>query len=101
MIAFDHNKKIDCTLPNLTNKCIRKSTDEQIYPFFERKQDWLENIRGDNVGGTSIVFTRKAVVDKTFFWNSTKICKKISVFDASQLHPHSLCEPNPTGLYAP
>ena len=68
MIAFYHDKDIDmlklgCTLPNLANICLHKSTDTQFYPFTEGDKGLLEKIREDHVGGPSIVFTRKAVVD--------------------------------------
>ena len=51
------------------------------------------------VGGPSIVFTRKAVVDETFIRNSRENCKSILDIDASQLYPYSLCQAVPTGLY--
>ena len=40
MIAFYHDKDIDmlklgCTLPNLANLCLHKSTDAKLYPFTE------------------------------------------------------------------
>ena len=50
------------------------------------------------VGGPSIVFTRKAVVDETLIRDSGKICKSIVGIDASQLYPYSMCQPMPTGL---
>ena len=56
-------------------------------------------IRENVVGGPSIVFTRKAVVDETFIRKSTNICKSIVGIDASQLYPYSMCQPMPTGLY--
>ena len=37
------------------------------------------------VGGPSIVFKIKAVIDKTFIRNSESICKSIVGIDASQL----------------
>ena len=51
------------------------------------------------VGGPSIVFTRKAVVDETFIWNSRNICKSVVGIDASHLYLYSMCQPMPTGLY--
>ena len=51
------------------------------------------------IGGSSIVFTRKAVVDETFIRDSGNICKSIIGIDASQLYPNSMCQPMPTGLY--
>ena len=104
MIAFYHDKDIDmlklgCTLPNLANICLHKSTDAKIYPFTEGDKDLLEKIREDVVGGLSIVFTGKAVVDETFIQKSTNLCKSIVGIDASQLYPYSMGQLMPTGLY--
>ena len=104
MLAFYHKKGIDmlklgCTLPNLANICLHKSTSAKFYPFTESDKDLLQKIREDMVGGPSIVFTRKAVVDETFIRNSENICKSIVGIDASQLYPYSMCQPMPTGLY--
>ena len=51
------------------------------------------------VGGPSIVFTRKAVVNETFKRKSSTLCKSIVDIDASQLYPYSMCQSMPTGLY--
>ena len=104
MIGFYHQKEIDmlklgCTLPNLANICLHKSTDSKFYPFTESDKDLLEKIREDMVGGPSIVFTHKAVVDETFIRKSTNLCKSNVGIDASQLNPYSMCQPMPTGLY--
>ena len=60
MIEFHYNKGIDmlklgCTLPNLANICLQKSTDSKIFPFTELDKDLLQKIREDMVG-PSIVF---------------------------------------------
>ena len=104
MLAFYHKKGIDmlklgCTLPNLSNSCLHNSTTVKFYPFTETDKDLLQKIREDMVGGPSIVFTRKTVVDETFIRNSEIICKSIAGIDASQMYPHSMCQPMPTGLY--
>ena len=104
MLAFYHKKGIDmlklgCTLPNLANICLHKSTSAKFYPLTETDEDLLEKIGEDMVGGTSIVFTRKAVVDETFIRESEKICKSIVGIDASQLYPYSISQPMPTVLY--
>ena len=104
LIAFYHDKDIDmlklgCTLPNLASVCLHKSTDAKFYSFTEADKDILEKFREDVVGGPSIVFTRKAVVDEIFFRKSTNLCKSIVGVDASQLYPYSMCQPMPTGLY--
>ena len=104
MIEFYHKKGIDmlklgCTLPNLANICLHKSTDSKFYPFTESDKNLLEKIREVMVGGPSIVFTRKAVVDEIFIRKSSNLCKSIVGIDASQLYPYSMCQPMPTGLY--
>ena len=104
MIAFYHDKDMDmlklgCTLPNLANTCLHKSTDAKIYPFTEGDKDLSESVREDVVGGPFIVFTRRAVVDQIFIRKSTITCKSIVGIDASQLYPYSMCQPLPTGLY--
>ena len=104
MIAFYHDKtinmlKLGCIVPNLANICLRKSTYAKFYAFMEGDEDFLEKTRGGVVGGTFIVFTRKAVVDETFIRKSANICKSIVGIDASQLYPYSMCQPMPTGLY--
>ena len=90
--------KLGCRLPNLANICLYKSTSTKFYSFTETDEDLLQKIREDMVGGPSIVFTRKAVVDETFIRNSGNICKSIVGIDASQLYPYSMCQPMPTGL---
>ena len=70
-IAFYHDKGIDmlklgCSLPNLANICLHKSTDAIFYPLTLGDKDLLEKIREDVVDGPSIVHTRKAVVDENF-----------------------------------
>ena len=103
-LAFYHKKendmlKLGCTLPNLANICLHKSTRAKFYAFTETEKDLLQKIREDMVGGPSIVFTRTAVVDKTFIRNSESICKSIVGIDANQLYPYTMCQPMPTGLY--
>ena len=104
MIAFYQNKDIDMlklsfTSPNLANICLHNSTDAKFYPLTEGDENFLENIREDVVGGPSIVFTGKAVVDETFIRKSANVCNSIVAIDASQLYAYSMCQPMPTGLY--
>ena len=73
--------KLGCTLPNLANICLHKSTDAELYPFTEGDEDLLEKNREDYVGGPSIVFTCKAVVEDTFIRKSANICKSIVGID--------------------
>ena len=72
MIAFYHDKdtdmlKLGCTLPNLAKFCLHKSTDAKFYPFTGDK-DISEQTREDDVGGPSIVSTRKANVLMKFLF---------------------------------
>ena len=104
MIEFYHNKAIDmlklrCTLPDLTNICLHKSTDSKFQTDTVSDKDLLEKIREVMVGGPSIVFTRKDVVDQTFIIKSSNLCKSIVGIDASRLYIYSMCQPMPTGLY--
>ena len=104
MMKFYHDQKIDmlklgCTLPNLANICLHKSTDRKFYLFIGADKDLHEKIRSEMTGGPSIVFTRKAVVDKTFIRRSNIICKAIVGIDASQLYPFLMCQAMPTGIY--
>ena len=96
-IDFNHDKEIDmlklgCTLLNRANICLHKSTHAKIYPFTERHKDLLEKDREDVVGGPSIIFSRKAVVDETFTRKSSNICKSFVGIDASQLCPYTMCQ---------
>ena len=91
--AFYHDKDIDmlklgcCTLPNLANIWLHKSTDANFYPFTEVDKDFSKKTREHANGGPSIVFTRKAVVDEISIRKSADICKSIVGIDASQLYP--------------
>ena len=104
MIQFYHNKGIDmlklgCTLPNLANMCLHKSTNYKFYPFCESDKDLCEKIREAMTGGPSILLTQKAVVDGTFIGISSSVCNSFVGIDASQLYPFSMCQDMTTGLY--
>ena len=58
--------KLRCTLPNLADICLHKSTNAKFSPFTETDKELLQKIREDMVGAPSIIFTHKAVVDETF-----------------------------------
>ena len=57
--------KLGCTLPNLAKTCLHSSTSAKDSPFTHSDKDLLSKVREDMIGGPSIVFTRKAVVDET------------------------------------
>ena len=91
MMEFYHKNGIDmlklgCTLPNMANICLHKSTNHKFFPFVEADKDLHDKIREDMTGGPSIVFTRKAVVDQNFIRNSENLCKSIVGIDASHLY---------------
>ena len=72
MNVFHHDKDIDmlklaCTLPNLANSCLHKSTDAKIYPITEGDKDLLEKIREDVVSGPSIFLHAKQLLMKLLF----------------------------------
>ena len=90
MIALYKDKDIEmvkfcCTLPNQTNICLYKSTDAKFYPFTEEDKEFLENPQVV-VGGSSIVFTRKAIVDETFIRKPTNLFKFFVRSDASHFY---------------
>ena len=103
-IQFYQNKgfdmlKLGCTLPNLENICLLKSTNFSFYPFCELDKELCEKFRENMTGGPSIGFSRKTVFDKIFIRNSSNVCKSIVGICASQLFPFSMCQDMPTGLY--
>ena len=105
MIVFYHDKAIDvlklgCSVPNVANICLFKSTDAKIYSVTEGNKDFLEQNREDIFGFLYIVFTQKAGVDETLIRKSANLCKSIVGIDASQLYLHSMCHPTSTGPYA-
>ena len=69
MIELYHNKRIDLlsfelTLTNLADICLHKSIKHsKLYPFTEIDKDLLEKKQEAVVGGPSLVFTHKDVVD--------------------------------------
>ena len=88
IIGFYHVKDIDtlklgCTLPNLANVRLQKSTDAKFYPFTEGDKYLLEKIREDVVVVPFIVFKFNAIVDETFIRKSTNICKSIFGIDTA------------------
>ena len=88
LIGFYHKKGIDmpklcCTLPSSANICLHKSIRVKFFSFTEADKDLLEKIIEDMIGGPSIVFTRRAVVDGTFIRMSQNVCKSIVGIDAS------------------
>ena len=67
MIKFCHHKNIymlelGCSLPNLANICVNKSTNVEFYLFTDSDKNLLKKRREDMIGDPSIVITRKAEV---------------------------------------
>ena len=78
--------KLGCTLPNLANICLHKSTDAKFYPFTEGDKDLLEKIR-DVVGGPSIVFHINQSFRKLSFGNRRTYAKLLTgLIPANYIH---------------
>ena len=75
--------KLGCTLPNLAKIRLHKLTSFKFYPFTETSEDLFETTLEDLIGGTSTVFACKAVMDESFKWNSTNLCKSIVGFEVN------------------
>ena len=61
-----------------------KPSDCKKYPFPSIMIRYFLKIRDDMTGGPSIVFTRKAVANKTFSRKSNNLCSSIIGLNASQ-----------------
>ena len=104
IIAFCPEKGIDmvklgCTSPKMANIYLNKLTEGKFYSFMNGDKKLLEKNQEEVVGGPYIVFTRKTVVDETFFRKSTNKNKSVVETDASQLYLHSMSQPMPSVLY--
>ena len=72
MMEFYHNKGIDmlklgCTLPNLANICLHKSTNSKFYPFVEADKDLHDKIREDMTGVPLLCLLEKRLWIKPIF----------------------------------
>ena len=102
-MAFHHNKdndmlKLICTVSNLNKICLHCCTSSKFCLSTDSNKDLFSNVREDMVGGPSMVFTRKAVVDKIHIRKSTTVYRSVVGVDSSQLYPYSMCKPMPPGL---
>ena len=69
MINFYRDKdieilKLGCTITSMANICPHKPIETKVYPVTEADKDLLEITRENGVGGPSIIFTGKAVVNE-------------------------------------
>ena len=92
--------KLGCSLRNLANIRLHKSTATEFCPFTKTDEDLLKKNREALVGGPFFIFRRKAVVDETFIQKFTNICKSILGVDASQLYHYSMSQTMLTGLHS-
>ena len=72
MIVLYHDKDIDmlklgCTLANLTNLCLHKSTDAKLYPFTEGYKNLLEKIPEYVSGGRLSFLHAKQLLTELLF----------------------------------
>ena len=97
MFAFSHDKNIDmlklgCTLPNLANICLHKSTDAKFYPSTEGDKE--KNFEKMLLVVHVSFLHAKQLLKKLFFESLqtfANLLKSIVGIDASQLHPYSMC----------
>ena len=99
-----HNKgndmsKLERISSNIANNCLHTATTAKFYPFTESDKELLKKSREDLVGGSSQFYTKKTVVDESFFWDSTNWCKSFVKIHVSQLYPFSMFQAMPNGLY--
>ena len=90
--------KLGCTLPNLANIELLKTTGSKFHPLIGTNKGLLERKQEDMFGGPSSVFTRKALVEGIFMRKSTNLFMSIYGVGASQLYLYSKYQPMPTGL---
>ena len=90
--------KLGCTLTNLANICLQKSTHEKSIrsrkdkKFFSEKNDKMLLV-------VYLSFSQeKQLLMKQIFRKSTNLCKFSVGIASSQLYPYSMCQPMPTGL---
>ena len=93
-VVVCHNRGIDvlkmgCTLPNLANNCLYSFIGANLYLLIERDKLLPLKVRKDIVGGPSILFTRKSVVDETHIRKSTYVCQTIFGIDAGRFYHYS------------
>ena len=77
--------KLACTLHNLAKVCLPKFTSAKFQPFIGCNKDYPEKYRKEMVGRSSMVFTRKTVVDETLVCMFSDVCKSIVGMNVSQL----------------
>ena len=92
LIAFYHDKDIDmlklgCTLPNLANSCLHKSTDAKVYPLTEGDRDLLEK------------FEKMLLVVHLSFLHAKQLLMKL-LFESLQTYAKLLLELTPA-IYIP
>ena len=92
--------KLGCTLPNLANICLHKTTDSNCTLLLKvTRTCWRRFVKIWLV--VRLLSSHASLwLTKLFFRKSTTLCKSIVGIDASQLYLYSMCQPMPTGLYS-
>ena len=105
-VEFHHNKDYDMlrlgfTLPDLAGNCtvLPSSISAKFYLFKEGDKDLLSIVCEIMVGGPSLVFGHKTVVDKTHICESRNLYKSIFEMDVSQVYFYSMCKHIPPVFY--
>ena len=84
MMEFYHNKGIDmlkqgCTLPNLANIWLHKSTNDKFYAFVEADKDLHDKIREDMTGVPLLCLLEKRLWIKHIFETQKKFANQLWV----------------------
>ena len=90
MIAFWNDTTIDmlklgCTLPNLANICLQKSTDAKFYTVTEGDEDLLENIQAES-SVVHLSFSHAKQLLRKFCSKVYKHFRSFFKIDANQLY---------------
>ena len=89
MIAFYHEKdkdmlKLGCTLPNMANICLHKSTDAKLYPFTGPDKDLLKKIEKMLLVVFLWFLHAKRLLMKVYSEISANISKSVAGIDAAR-----------------
>ena len=77
--------KLACTLHNLAKVCLPRFPSAKIQHFIGSNKDLPEKYRKEMVGRSSMVLTRKTVVDETLVCMFSDVCISIVGMNVSQL----------------
>lgn len=95
--------KVAVTAPGIARRWIRSITREEGATFAlvdPQDNDLYYMLKGDLVGGLSVIYSRYHEVDKTFIGdNPMTPCRTIEGYDANALYLYCIRQEMPTGCY--